>query len=215
MIKKTLTYKNFDKDITKDFHFGLFEADFMELEALWQEDGGFDGRIELVKRGDNHILIMQTFKELIERSFGVRAGDEFYRPEKERERFLTSDAYSKLLVGLLTLDGPEWDAAAFMQGILPDSVMVQMNAGDNPASQQARAASEARMQGFQQSQQPAKDEGFQKVELPTAAPTAAPTLPPLEDDPEWVAFQAAQKKEPELTPEQQKFLEWKASQKQS
>lgn len=216
MIKKTITYKNFEKEITKEFYFGLFEADFVELEALWIKEGGFDGRVDRVKKGDDPTLILETFKLLIARSFGVRTeDDEFYRPEKERERFMSSDAYSVLLVGLLTKDGPEWDASAFMQGILPDSTETTMNAGDNPAAAQARARMEAQMQGYLKPKRTPKDEGFEKVELPTAEPV----LPPLEDDPEFLAFlelkkaqEAREQEKPALTPDQIAFLEFKNKQ---
>ncbi len=181
MIKKTITFVNaLDNEVTRDLYFGLTKAEYLELEADWFEDGGIEGKLELVQRQDNPKLIMSTFKEIIGRSYGERRGEDFVKTPDIKAAFLASDAYSEILFGLIQGDD---DPGAFIRGILPRGG--NADGSVKSQSQQAREASEARMTGFQKKQAP--QQRFEPApELNTADPV-------LQDDPEWVAKQRDEK----------------------
>lgn len=167
MIKKTLKFRNmFDNEVERDLYFGLTKAEYLELEAFYQNDGGVVGRMEVVQRGDDYMAIVETFKEIIGRSYGERQGERFVKTPDIKAAFLASDAYSEILFGLIQGDD---DPGAFIKGILPSNVGGQNGNPDMTPSERARAASEARMQGFKQKQQP--KQGFEPTpELDTAEP---------------------------------------------
>lgn len=198
MIKKTITYVNaLENEVTRDLYFGLTKAEYLELEADWYDEGGIDGKIERVQRADNPKLIMQTFKEIIGRSYGERRGEDFLKTPEIKAAFLASDAFSEILFGLIQGDD---DPGEFIRGILPRGT--NADGSVKSKSQQAREASQARMQGFQKKQAP--QQRFEPApELNTAEPQ-------LEDDPEWVAKQEAERDETPAERDARDFAEWQA-----
>lgn len=175
MITKEITYTNIlDNEVTKKFYFGLTKVEALRLEADWAHWGGVEGRYDVLSTGNDPKFIMESLEELILRSYGERVGDEIQKSQELRERFAASEAYSELLMNLLTNDDPKWDANEFMRGILPKNV--DLKNPDKTPSEIAREQSEARMQGFQKKQEPAKDEA--RFDVP---------IQPTEDDPEWAA----------------------------
>lgn len=130
MLKKTITYKNFDdKEVTKDFYFNLTQAeltefqldvasagkDFEKLQELADENGKVSPE-ELIKT-QNHKAIVNFFKEIVKKSYGVRTPDgDFDKSELLSERFIHSEAYSVLFMDILS---NEEEAAAFVIGVMP------------------------------------------------------------------------------------------------
>jgi len=174
MIHKTLTFINaLGNEVTRDTYFGLTKAEYLHLEADWASEGGIEGYLDIVKRGDNPKLIMDTFRELIGRSYGERRGENFVKTPEITAGFLASEAYSEVLIGLVQGD---WDAAEFIRGILP-----------KVEEKTAREKSEERMQGFQKKQ----ESTFQPApELNTAEPVLTENTQQPADMSEFEQFQA-------------------------
>lgn len=179
MITKDITYTNvLGNEVTKKFYFGLTKVEALRLEADWYQWGGVEGRYEILSTGEDAKFIMESLEELILRSYGEREGDEIRKSQDLRDQFWASEAYSELFMNLLTNDDPEWDANVFMRGILPKGV--DLKNPDKTPSEIAREQSQARMQGFQKKQEPAKDEVQGIIPI-------TPAEPDVQDDPEWAA----------------------------
>jgi hypothetical protein len=116
MIKKTLTYKNFnDETVTRDFYFHLSRVDMTEISL----DGSFEARIKKAAAENDKVTIFREFKRLIFLSVGVRTGEnleDFIRPEMFRETFMSSPAFDVLIEELFT---SEDQGASFIAGLLP------------------------------------------------------------------------------------------------
>lgn len=99
MIKRTITYKDFnEEEQTEDFYFHLSRADMVQLEANWQ--GGLQGALTLANRTGDNKVIYGVFKDFIMTAYGIRSADgkRFVKNERLREEFESSEAYSELLM---------------------------------------------------------------------------------------------------------------------
>lgn len=121
MLRKSITYKNFDSvTVTEEYFFHLSKADILKLEATMP--GGFAETLQSMgaldpKQGNNAALILQTFETLLEVSFGKKTPDgRFVKRVEDWEEFRAGDAYSELFMELVT-DASY--AAKFVKGILP------------------------------------------------------------------------------------------------
>jgi hypothetical protein len=122
MIKKTITYSDLDgKEFTEDFYFNLSQAEFLELEMIHENDGGFREYLTSVTNSGNGKAIMELFKEIISMAYGTRSedGKSFVKRKGDQENFMGSEAYEKLFIELLM--GPD-TAAEFVNGLLPAKV---------------------------------------------------------------------------------------------
>jgi hypothetical protein len=126
MLKKTITYNDLDGNpITEDFWFHMSRGEMAEM-ALGKEGraGGFDTWVRrLIESQDGEVLI-QTFKEILLMTLGQRSDDNKYfeKDEKYTRRFVQSDAYSVLLMELLT---DEVKMAEFINGVMPKEMREQ------------------------------------------------------------------------------------------
>lgn len=117
MLKKTIKYRDLDdNEITDDFYFNLTRADILELEADY--DGGLKGMIEHLIQSDRVREVMPVFRQIISKSLGYRSADgkSFVRDYAFTEKFLNSDAYSELIVELMT--NPD-KGAEFFNALVP------------------------------------------------------------------------------------------------
>ena len=128
MLKRQVTYKNpfTDEDVVEDlyFHINLAEATQMEmyenlsdtLEAL----GKLDPETKEGKRETYRI-----FEWLVQRAYGVRHSDgiNFLKNEAIQKDFMKSLAYSEILEWLLFDDKATDNASAFINGLLPDTLL--------------------------------------------------------------------------------------------
>lgn len=138
--------------IEKKFYFNLTAAEAIRLETDWYEFGGVEGRYDMLSTGDDVKFIRETIEELIYRAYGERVGDELEKSQSLIDRFKSSEAYSILLMGLLTSDEEKYDANAFFKGIMPKNV--DLKNPEKTASEIARERSQANMQGFQKKAAP-------------------------------------------------------------
>lgn len=119
MLKKTITYKDFDdNERTEDFYFNLNEAETLKMEL--GNSGGLSARINQIIAAQNVPEIMELFEDLIKKSYGVKSldGRTFVKSEEAYEAFLQTNAYSKFFMELCTVEGA---AADFVNAILPNS----------------------------------------------------------------------------------------------
>ena len=125
MLKRSITFEDYNGDtVTQDFYFHLSKAEMVELEL--SVDGGLSQKLQdIVNSNDGH-LIIQTFKDLVLKSYGIRSEDgrRFEKSDEIRRDFQSSEAYSALFMELVT----NADAAAeFVNGIVPKGLEADMD----------------------------------------------------------------------------------------
>lgn len=117
MLKKTITYTDFNgNQLTEDFYFNLTKAEITELEVSYP--GGLTARLQEIVDANDHKAMVETFKEIILRSYGVKSqdGKRFVKNETLKEEFYQSEAYSELFMELLSNENT---CVAFMNGVVP------------------------------------------------------------------------------------------------
>lgn len=120
MLKRQVTYTDFnDEQQTEELSFHLSKAELIEMELSME--GGVQKHLETIIATDDGKAIMEAFKEIILRSYGVRSpdGKRFIKNDQIREEFLSSEAYSELFMSLVTDPAA---AADFVNGILPNGL---------------------------------------------------------------------------------------------
>lgn len=128
MLKKDITYKDLDdNDITETFWFHLSKAEMAEM-ALAKEGkaGGFDTYIRKLIASQDGEVIIATFKEILLMTVGERSDDNkrFIKSDEITRNFVQSDAYSVLLMELLT-DADKM--SEFINGVVPSDMRGQID----------------------------------------------------------------------------------------
>jgi len=117
MLKKTITYTNFNGEtIKEDFYFHMTQQELVELEM--SEAEGFSALVQrIIDTADSRKLIAE-FKKLIDLSYGVKSADgrTFTKGDANLADFKATEAYSQLYMSMLT-DTAE--AESFFKGIMP------------------------------------------------------------------------------------------------
>lgn len=117
MIKKTITYKDFNgNDRTEEFYFNLTKAETTRMEM--STAGGMAEMIQRVIAAQDAPSLIQIFEEMIQKSYGVKTPDGrgFVKRKEDLENFMATEAYSQLFMELVT----DADSAAeFVNGIIP------------------------------------------------------------------------------------------------
>lgn len=125
MIKKTVTYTNFDGEtVTEDVYFNMTKAELLELEVS-AEGGSFTDQLQEIVKAKDGKAIIQGFKTIVLLSYGQRKGNNFVKSDLLREEFASSEAYSEVFMELAT------DAeagAAFINGIMPRDLSEKVQA---------------------------------------------------------------------------------------
>lgn len=125
MLKKTITYENFNGEtVTEDHFFHLSKADLIELEL--SADGGMEARLTKIVASGNNREIFGEFKKLLLLAYGTRSedGKRFVKTQELRDKFVSSEAFSALLMELLQ-DG---DAASeFVNGMIPHGLSAEIS----------------------------------------------------------------------------------------
>lgn len=120
MLKKTIEYKDYDGNTRKeDFYFNLTQAEVTEMEL--SVEGGLVEMINRIVAAQNGKQIIDTFKNIILKSYGEKSPDgrRFIKNQEVRDNFAQTEAYSKLFMELAT------DAKAasdFINGIVPAKI---------------------------------------------------------------------------------------------
>lgn len=125
MYKKNITYTDFNGDERTDaFYFNLSDAEILELQVSY---GGDMSRIMsnmLEKRDAKGLLGIIT--DLIKTSYGEKSNDgkRFMKNPEITDSFVTTDAYSKLVLELLN-DEKEFEK--FMTNVIPSAKREKLN----------------------------------------------------------------------------------------
>lgn len=117
MLRKTITYTDYDgNERTEDFYFNLTKAEVTEMELSTQ--GGLSKMLEKIIAEKDSKRIMETFKELILKSYGEKSanGKHFVKNEELLDAFKQTEAYSELFMELASNAEA---AIAFVNGIIP------------------------------------------------------------------------------------------------
>lgn len=117
MISKTFTYTDYNgTERTETAYFNLSKAEIMEMEM--SVDGGFTAMIDRIVQAKDAPSLVQVFKDLILRSYGVKSPDgrRFVKSEELRNEFAQTEMYSELFMELSTDDVK---AAEFINGLIP------------------------------------------------------------------------------------------------
>lgn len=115
MLKKVVEFENFDGVITKKtLWFNFTKGEVMEMEM--RGDQGLFAKMKQIINADNQDDIIDIFKELVLKAYGVRDGNDFIKNQDLRDRFASSEAYSELFIELTT---NATAAVEFFSGIMP------------------------------------------------------------------------------------------------
>lgn len=133
MLKKTITFTNFDdQQVTEDHFFHISKAELVEMELSME--GGLSKHLEKIVEDGNGKTIMETFKKLILDAYGKKSpdGNRFLKSDELRQDFAQSEAYSTLFMELCTNAN---SAAEFVNGIIPRGLEqeVEKIASDKPS----------------------------------------------------------------------------------
>ena len=124
MYKYTATYTDYDGvERTEDFLFNLSEAEIVEME--YGVTGGMQRMLEQIVAAKDTKRIMDVFKDLIKRAYGVKSPDgrRFEKDEKLSKEFTETPVYSDMFMKFAR----EADAAAeFVNKIIPQSVAAEV-----------------------------------------------------------------------------------------
>lgn len=119
MLKKTIKYVDFNGvERTEDFYFNLTKAEIAEMEM--SRNGGLAKAIENIVQAQDVPRIIEIFKTLIQKSYGVKSPDgrRFIKNTEVLNDFIETDAYSILFMELSTnVDS----ASAFINNIIPNT----------------------------------------------------------------------------------------------
>ncbi len=125
MLKKTITYEDFNGvERKEDFYFNLSKAEIMEMQ--FGTVGGLDVMLKKIIDAKDVKSIMDTFKMLILKAYGIKSDDgrRFIKSEEISKEFEQTEAYSILYMELASDDNA---AAEFVNGIIPKDVATEVS----------------------------------------------------------------------------------------
>ena len=117
MLKRTFKFVDYNGNPrTEDHYFNLTQAEVTELEL--SVDGGLTAMINRVVQAQNGRQIIDTMKDIILKSYGVKSPDgrRFIKNQEVRDAFAQTEAHSQLFMELATNAKA---ASDFVAGIIP------------------------------------------------------------------------------------------------
>lgn len=126
MLKKTIKFTDYDGNPREeDFFFNLNKAELTIMEM--SEVGGFKKKMERVIKAQDGPALIKAFQDIIHASYGVKSPDgrQFIKNEEVFEEFRQTEAYSELIMELLS---DEKGAADFISKVLPSDVVAEASA---------------------------------------------------------------------------------------
>lgn len=120
MFKRTITYKDLDGNtFTEDFYFHYSTAEATELKAVFGEN--MQDRIQALIQTKNAKEVIHIFRGVIADSVGRKSanGKSFIKTDEFRDEFMGSDAYSEMLLWLLS---DQNNMALLVNGLFPKNM---------------------------------------------------------------------------------------------
>lgn len=127
MYTKTINYVDFNGNKrTEDFYFHLTKAEVI-MWMTTDKEYTLDKVVHQLIEQSNGQKVMEIFKDLIIRSYGVKSldGKRFTKSQEVKDAFVESEAYSTLFMELIS-DAKA--ASEFINNIMPKDLMDQVNA---------------------------------------------------------------------------------------
>ena len=127
MLKKTITYVDFNGEtVTEDHFFHISQAELVEMEVSQQ--GGYQKYLEMISTSKDNARIYHAFTAMLKTAYGKKSDDgrRFIKTEELWNDFVSSEAYSTLLMGFFVDPA---SAAEFLSGMIPaglDDVAAKM-----------------------------------------------------------------------------------------
>ena len=211
MIKKDITFKNFmGEEVTESFYFNMSKGELVkqQMAAIDQHTESFQDKLEKIGKNLQGKELVEVLDEIILDGYGERTtdGKNFVKVRDGKrvvERFMSSNAYSELVVELCT---KEEAMSEFVNGLMPADLRDSVNK-EVASTQTAREKSQASLKGFQKKDEKTKPTLTVVPEIPTIEGTADPIFVPADgesDAPE----------EPEAPSDYEAFKAWQAAQKE-
>lgn len=123
MIKKELTYQNFDDEtVTKTFYFNLMKTEIIRLEAAFP--GGFSSHLEAAMKSEDNKTLVEFFETLIKLTVGRREGERLVKNDDIIAELVETNAYDTLFMELLENDKT---AANFLINVLPKDLSADVS----------------------------------------------------------------------------------------
>lgn len=134
MLKKTITYEDFNGETVSEEHFfHLSKAELIKME-LSHKDGLSEAMKKIIAAEDGKAII-EEFEKIILGAYGRRSDDgrHFHKSQELRDEFKSSEAYSTLFMELVTQTDK---AVEFINGVMPAGLVEEAKkvaAGEKPA----------------------------------------------------------------------------------
>lgn len=101
MHTKDITYTNLDgEQVTGTYHFNLTGAEAVEMN--FSRKGGVEEYAKKIVEAESHGELIELFKDLILKTYGVRDGQRFRKDPDLTAEFVETGAYSELFIELAT-----------------------------------------------------------------------------------------------------------------
>lgn len=131
MLKKTITYTDYDGNTrTEDHYFNLTKAELTMLTL--SHAGGLEKHLDRIIKANDSPEIMKNFREIIKLAYGVKSDDgrRFVKSEEIYQNFEQTEAYSMLFMELCT---DSKAASEFVNAILPKDLVKEAEKNKNVA----------------------------------------------------------------------------------
>ena len=102
MFKHNIKYTDYNGvERNEQFYFNLSKAELMEMELSTQ--AGVDEMLRMMIATNDNAKILQIFKDLILKSYGIKSedGKRFIKTKELRDQFEQSEAYSEFFMAML------------------------------------------------------------------------------------------------------------------
>lgn len=126
MLKKTITYTDFDGNVrTEDHYFNLTKTEAIELEV--SEKGGFSETIKNIVAEQDNKMLLHYFREFIKKAYGEKSEDgrRFIKSEQLSLEFTQTSAFDELIMEFF--ERPDY-AAEFLVSLFPKDLADKIEA---------------------------------------------------------------------------------------
>lgn len=120
MIKKTITFTNFDGEKVTEVHY--FNLNKVEVSKMYaRHDGGYAGFLKRIVEAKDSLAMLNVITDLVEESYGIKEGDgkTFTKSKELTAAFVNSLAFEALFMELVATKNSTAAMIEFVRGILP------------------------------------------------------------------------------------------------
>lgn len=132
MFSDKITYEDFNGNVqTEEVFFNLSKMELLALDPKGPE--GYAEKLQKVANSDNVIEILNSFKDIVKLSYGVKSedGKRFIKSEEVFKDFEESPAYDEFMTKLMSEEDYALDfmlgAMPSVEGVTKESVLKDMD----------------------------------------------------------------------------------------